>query len=113
MLKPPQKEGKGKRVTFRRKKQVRNKRRLLESVDHDWARWDAAAKAEGLNWSEWARRSLNAAVPLAVVAERAAVLVACAYCDHAPSSHFPEPATQTRGPCIMPGCDCSRYQAKA
>ena len=107
MLTPKKTDGKGKKVTFRRKKQVRNKRRLLESVDHDWARWDAAAKAEGLNWSEWARRSLNAAVP----PELATLLVVCAYCGHAPHSHYPNFTEQTRGACIIPFCNCLRYQA--
>lgn len=59
MLSPPQKTGPGKKVTFRRKKQVRNKRRLLESVKSDWERWEAAAAALDLNWSEFARRALN------------------------------------------------------
>lgn len=61
MLTPPSTEGRGKKVTFRRKKQKRLPRRLIESVPADWERWDAAAKAAGLNWSEWARRALTAA----------------------------------------------------
>jgi len=59
MLSPPETAGRGKKVTFRRKKQQRNKRRLLESVKSDWDRWEAAAGALGLNWSEFARRALN------------------------------------------------------
>ena len=59
MLTQPATAGKGKKVTFRRKKQKRNPRRLLESVESDWARWDAAAASLGLNWSEFARRALN------------------------------------------------------
>jgi hypothetical protein len=52
--------GKGRTVRLKRRKQKRNPRRLLESVQQDWDRWDAAALAAGLNWSEWARRALNA-----------------------------------------------------
>lgn len=103
-LAPKKTEGKGKKVTFRRKKQQRNPRRLLESVKQDWARWDAAAKREGLNWSEFARRALNHASVNDVV-------VLCAYCDHGPTAHFPDVETQTRKACLMPGCDCERYQA--
>lgn len=33
---------------------------MLESVATDWTRWDAAAKREGVNWSEYARRALEA-----------------------------------------------------
>ena len=59
MLTKPKTTGPGRVVKFRVRKQRRNKRRLLESVDQDWARWDAAAKAAGLNFSEFARRALN------------------------------------------------------
>jgi hypothetical protein len=38
----------------------RRPRRLVESVPQDWARWDAAAAALGLNFAEFARRALNA-----------------------------------------------------
>jgi len=42
-----------------KRKQKRKKRRLVEAVDQDWARWDAAAESEGLNFAEFARRALN------------------------------------------------------
>jgi hypothetical protein len=60
MLTKPATTGSPTRVRFKRKKQKRNKRRLLESVDGDWARWDAAAEREGVNWSEFCRRALEA-----------------------------------------------------
>jgi hypothetical protein len=60
MLTRPVKEGPRTVVRFKRRKQQRNKRRLLESVPKDWERWDAAARAEGVNWSEFCRRALNA-----------------------------------------------------
>jgi hypothetical protein len=59
MLVKPQLTGPGKKVTFKRRKQKRNKTRVLESVDQDWAHWDEAAKAEGVNWSEFTRRALH------------------------------------------------------
>lgn len=59
MLVKPTLTGPGKKVTFKRRKQKRNKTRVLESVDQDWARWDEAAKAEGVNWSEFTRRALH------------------------------------------------------
>jgi hypothetical protein len=59
MLSKPQRTGPGKKVVFRRRKQKRNKQRLLESVQSDWDRWEAAAGALGLNWSEFARRAMN------------------------------------------------------
>jgi hypothetical protein len=62
MLAPPKKTGPGQVVRFKRRTQKRQPRRLLESVPADWERWDAAARAAGLNWSEFARRALNAAV---------------------------------------------------
>lgn len=42
-----------------KKRRKRNKRRPIEAVPQDWARWDAYAKREGLNFSELARRALN------------------------------------------------------
>lgn len=48
----------GEVVVFRRK-QKRLPRRLLESVEQDWARWDKYARLEGLNWSEFTRRALE------------------------------------------------------
>lgn len=42
-----------------RRKQKRNPRRLVEATPQDWARWDAAARAEGVNFSEFTRRALN------------------------------------------------------
>jgi hypothetical protein len=62
MLAPPKTTGPGKTVRFKRRKQKRLPRRLLEAVPADWERWDAAARAAGLNWSEFTRRALNAAV---------------------------------------------------
>lgn len=44
-----------------KRKQKRRKRRLIEAADQDWQRWDAAADHLGLNFTEFARRSLNAA----------------------------------------------------
>lgn len=60
MLTRPKTTGAGKVVRFRRRKQKRNPRRLLEAVPADWSRWDATAKQLGLNWSELTRRALNA-----------------------------------------------------
>lgn len=60
MLSKPKTTGPGKTVRFKRRKQTRNKRRPLEAVTQDWAAWDTAAKARGLNWSEFARRAQNA-----------------------------------------------------
>jgi hypothetical protein len=59
MLSKPKTTGPAKTVRFRKRKQKRNKSRPLESVDQDWARWDAAAELEGVNWSEFCRRALN------------------------------------------------------
>ena len=56
--------GEGKPVTMKRV-QKRNPRRLLEAVPEDWARWDAAARLAGLNWSEFTRRALNGAAAAA------------------------------------------------
>ncbi len=42
-----------------RRKQKRKKRRLVEANDQDWARWDSAAAAMGLNFAEFARRALS------------------------------------------------------
>jgi len=42
-----------------KRKQKRKKRRLIEAVDQDWARWDAEAERQGLNFSEFARRALH------------------------------------------------------
>lgn len=58
MLVKPTLTGPSKTVTLKRRKQKRNKTRVLESVDGDWAHWDAAAKVEGVNWSEFTRRAL-------------------------------------------------------
>jgi hypothetical protein len=46
-------------IPFKRRKQKRNKQRLLESVASDWQRWEKSAKFLGLNWSEFARRAMN------------------------------------------------------
>lgn len=46
-------------MRFKRRKQKRLPRRLLESVPNDWERWDKCAKLEGLNWSEFTRRALE------------------------------------------------------
>lgn len=58
MLSKPILTGPAKKITLKRRKQKRNKVRTLESVDGDWAQWDRAAEAEGVNWSEFARRAL-------------------------------------------------------
>jgi len=39
-----------------------SKRRPLLATNEQWAAWDAAAADEGLLFSEWARRLLDAAV---------------------------------------------------
>jgi len=57
-LTKPKTTGPGKRA-FKRRKQQRNPRRLVESVPEDWQRWDKAAKRAGLNFAEFARRALN------------------------------------------------------
>jgi len=59
MLAPPKTTGRGEVVRFKRRKQKRLPRRLLESVPNDWERWDKCAKLEGLNWSEFTRRALE------------------------------------------------------
>ena len=59
MLAPPKTTGRGEIVRFKRRKQKRLPRRLLESVEKDWERWDRCAKLEGLNWSEFTRRALE------------------------------------------------------
>jgi hypothetical protein len=61
MLTKPKTTGVGKVVRFKRRKQKRLPRRPLEAVTQDWERWDAAAEASGLNWSEFTRRALNTA----------------------------------------------------
>lgn len=62
-----------------KRKTKRKKRRLVEAVDQDWARWDQAAEALGLNWSEFARRAMNQA---AWLTEKPAQRVALAVPDH-------------------------------
>jgi hypothetical protein len=47
------------RVRIVKRKQKRQPRKLLESVQQDWDRWEKAAQLEGLNWSEFTRRALN------------------------------------------------------
>jgi len=59
MLTKPTTKGRATTVRFKKRKQKRNPRRLLESVPADWEKWDRAASSEGLNWSEFARRALN------------------------------------------------------
>jgi hypothetical protein len=59
MLTKPETKGPGKNVRFKRRKQKRNPRRLVESVGQDWEKWDQAAELEGVNWSEFCRRALN------------------------------------------------------
>jgi hypothetical protein len=59
MLAKAKKKGPGRVVRFKRRKQKRNPRRLLESVPKDWGRWDRAAAREGVNWSEFTRRALE------------------------------------------------------
>ena len=61
MLTKPKTSGTGKVVKFKRRQQKRNPRRPLEAVAQDFERWDAAAAAAGLNWSEFTRRALNEA----------------------------------------------------
>jgi len=64
--------GRAKVVRFRRRKQKRNPRRPLEAVAQDWARWDAAAKEMGINWSEFVRRAQDAFI-LAQLSEKPGV----------------------------------------
>jgi len=47
------------RVRIVKRKQKRQKRRVLEAVPGDWDRWDQACAVEGLNWSEFTRRALE------------------------------------------------------
>lgn len=54
-----QKSGKTLSVSRVKRKQKRRKRRLLEANDSDWARWDAEAKLQNLNFAEMARRALD------------------------------------------------------
>lgn len=52
-----------------RKKQLKvtegyaNPRRILTATQEQIERWDSAAEAWGLTWSEWARRTLDQAAP--------------------------------------------------
>ncbi len=55
------KQGAGTVIAFKRV-QKRNFRRPLEAKPHEWQHWDSAAAVAGLNWSEFTRRALNAAV---------------------------------------------------
>lgn len=62
MIARAKREGRGELVRGFRRKQKRKPRRLLEAPEQDWKRWDAAAKLEGINWSEFCRRALEARV---------------------------------------------------
>lgn len=80
MLTKPKTTGVAKVIRFKRRQQKRNPRRPLEAVAKDFERWDAAAAALGLNWSEFARRAMNrvaelelAETPQMLSAERGAV----------------------------------------
>ena len=42
-----------------KRRQKRKKRRIFEAAEQDWILWDDAAKAAGLNFSEFVRRALN------------------------------------------------------
>lgn len=52
--------------------QKRHPRKLLESPEQDWQRWEKAAAVLGLNWSDFARRAQDqlAAVALKRKAKR-------------------------------------------
>jgi hypothetical protein len=52
------------RVRIVKRRQKRQQRRVLESVAGDWVRWDQACAVEGLNWSEFTRRALEARAAL-------------------------------------------------
>lgn len=62
MIARAKREGRGELVKGFRRKQKRKPRRLLEAPEQDWKRWDAAATLEGINWSEFCRRALEARV---------------------------------------------------
>ncbi len=84
---------------------------MLEAVDVDWQRWDAAAAGLGLNFSEFARRSLNAAAEkeLRFMDGEPRPGELCT-CGHGPSAHWPDLGSQTRGVCLMAGCTCAKHQ---
>jgi len=86
----PKRTGPAEVVRFKRRKQKRLPRRLLEAVPADWERWDAAARAAGLNWSEFTRRALNAAVGVEVQQatrlERKTMQLASAFVSEKPPS---------------------------
>jgi len=90
MQAPPKRTGPAEVVRFKRRKQKRLPRRLLEAVAEDWERWDAAARAAGLNWSEFTRRALNAAVGNAGAfptrLERKTMQLASAFVSEKPAS---------------------------
>lgn len=60
MLSKPTTEGPGKPVRFTKRNQKRNPTKLIESTAKDWARWEKGASAEGVNFSEFTRRALEA-----------------------------------------------------
>ena len=59
MIGPKKSGGKTISTARIRRKQKRRPRRLVESVQDDFDRWDRAADALGLNFAEFARRALN------------------------------------------------------
>jgi hypothetical protein len=59
MLNKRQTTGRVLSVSKIRRRQKRKPRKLLEATPQDWAKWERAAKLEGLNWSEFARRALE------------------------------------------------------
>jgi hypothetical protein len=69
-MQSPKKTGTTLSVARIKRKQKRKKRRLVEAVDQDWERWDAAATYYGLNWAEFARRSMNRSADAADLAIR-------------------------------------------
>lgn len=52
-------DGPGKRIKFVRRKQKRLPRKVLESPQQDWDRWEHAAELEGINFTAFARRALE------------------------------------------------------
>jgi hypothetical protein len=112
MLAPPKKTGPGKTVRFKRRQQKRLPRRLLEAVPADWERWDAAARAAGLNWSEFTRRALNVATgadgAFPTRLERKTMALASAFVSEKPASKKATPARKKTAARVARGKGSSR-----
>lgn len=61
MLRKPKTEGPATEVVrFRKRVQKRNPMKVCEATEKDWARWARGAETEGVNFSEFTRRALEA-----------------------------------------------------